>query len=212
MSGAVSSSDVEIDLGRWTHRVLSRWYIVVACVLVAIIIALIGAGGGKKRVDGPRDRERGSAVHVDELADRGVARNQPERGGHAAQAGRGHQARRRQGRPAPRPAQGGDLHAAGRPAERQGQLHAARRRDRERPVEDEGRRRREQARAAVRVPGQPVPARPPQRGADAREPGGEPAQGARHPREGRGRELPADPQGAGDDPERALRRTSRSGS
>ena len=48
MSGAVPSSDVEIDLGRWTHRVLSRWYIVVACVLVAIIIALIGAGGGKK--------------------------------------------------------------------------------------------------------------------------------------------------------------------
>ncbi len=48
MSGAVPSSDVEIDLGRWTHRVLSRWYIVVACVLVAIIIALLGAGGGKK--------------------------------------------------------------------------------------------------------------------------------------------------------------------
>jgi hypothetical protein len=48
VSGAVSSSDVEIDLGRWTHRILARWYIVAACVLVAIIIALLGAGGGKQ--------------------------------------------------------------------------------------------------------------------------------------------------------------------
>jgi hypothetical protein len=48
VSGAVSSSDVEIDLGRWAHRIISRWYIVVAAVVVAIVIALLGAGGGHK--------------------------------------------------------------------------------------------------------------------------------------------------------------------
>jgi hypothetical protein len=52
VSGAVppspTSSDVEIDLGRWAHRVLSRWYIVVACVIVAVVIAALGEGSGKK--------------------------------------------------------------------------------------------------------------------------------------------------------------------
>ena len=50
MSPAVPSSDndVEIDLGRWAHRVLSRWYIVLACVIVAIVIALLGEGTGHK--------------------------------------------------------------------------------------------------------------------------------------------------------------------
>lgn len=51
MSGAVppsssSSSDVEIDLGRWAHRVLARWYIVLACVILAIAIAALGEGKG----------------------------------------------------------------------------------------------------------------------------------------------------------------------
>jgi hypothetical protein len=50
VSGAVPSPspDVEIDLGRWTRRIIARWYIVLACVIVAIVIALLGAGGGKK--------------------------------------------------------------------------------------------------------------------------------------------------------------------
>jgi hypothetical protein len=48
VSGAVPPSDVEIDLGRWAHRIISRWYIVLACVVVAIVIALLGAGGGNK--------------------------------------------------------------------------------------------------------------------------------------------------------------------
>jgi hypothetical protein len=50
VSPAVPSSDndVQIDLGRWTHRVLSRWYIVLACVIVAIVIALLGEGKGHK--------------------------------------------------------------------------------------------------------------------------------------------------------------------
>jgi hypothetical protein len=41
-----NGSDVEIDLGRWAHRVLSRWYIVLACVIVAIVIAMLGEGKG----------------------------------------------------------------------------------------------------------------------------------------------------------------------
>jgi hypothetical protein len=49
VSGAVpSSDDVEIDLGRWAHRVVSRWYIVLACVIVAIVIAMLGEGTGHK--------------------------------------------------------------------------------------------------------------------------------------------------------------------
>jgi hypothetical protein len=49
VSGAVpSSDDVEIDLGRWAHRVVSRWYIVLACVIVAIVIAQLGEGRGHK--------------------------------------------------------------------------------------------------------------------------------------------------------------------
>lgn len=52
MSGAVppsdSSSDVEIDLGRWLQRVVSRWYIVLACVILALVIAMLGEGNGKK--------------------------------------------------------------------------------------------------------------------------------------------------------------------
>jgi ABC-type Na+ efflux pump permease subunit len=48
VSPAVPSSDAEIDLGRWAHRILSRWYIVVACVVVAVVIALLGEGHGKK--------------------------------------------------------------------------------------------------------------------------------------------------------------------
>ena len=43
-----SAADVEIDLGRWAHRVLARWYIVLACVIVAIVIALLGEGKGNK--------------------------------------------------------------------------------------------------------------------------------------------------------------------
>ena len=51
MSGAVTppSSDVEIDLGRWAHRVISRWYIVLACVIVAVLIAMLGEGKGNKQ-------------------------------------------------------------------------------------------------------------------------------------------------------------------
>jgi hypothetical protein len=49
VSGAVpSSDDVEIDLGRWAHRIVSRWYIVLACVIVAIVIAQLGEGRGHK--------------------------------------------------------------------------------------------------------------------------------------------------------------------
>ena len=48
MSPAVSSSDVEIDLGRWAQRVLARWYIVLACVVVALLIAVVSEGKGKK--------------------------------------------------------------------------------------------------------------------------------------------------------------------
>jgi hypothetical protein len=43
-----SDNDVQIDLGRWAQRVLSRWYIVLACVIVAIVIALLGEGKGHK--------------------------------------------------------------------------------------------------------------------------------------------------------------------
>src|ERR1700710_2078473 len=51
VSGAVppsTNSDVEIDLGRWAQRVLSRWYIVLACVVLAIIIAMLGEGQGHR--------------------------------------------------------------------------------------------------------------------------------------------------------------------
>jgi hypothetical protein len=51
VSGAVppsTNSDVEIDLGRWAQRVLSRWYIVLACVILAVIIAMLGEGKGHR--------------------------------------------------------------------------------------------------------------------------------------------------------------------
>jgi hypothetical protein len=50
VSPAVPSSDndAQIDLGRWAQHVLARWYIVLACVLVAIVIALLGEGQGHK--------------------------------------------------------------------------------------------------------------------------------------------------------------------
>jgi hypothetical protein len=46
VSGAVPSSDIEIDLGRWSRRILARWYIVLACVIVAVVIAQLGEGKG----------------------------------------------------------------------------------------------------------------------------------------------------------------------
>ena len=81
------------------------------------------------------------------------------------------------------------------------------------PWKTKVRRRREPARAAVRAPGQPVPARSP-RPRCRRSVNQEASQlkVLADPREGRGRELPADPQGAGHDPRTRSRRTSRSGS
>jgi hypothetical protein len=43
-----SSSSVDIDLAAWATRVLSRWYIVLACVIVAVVIASLGANSGHK--------------------------------------------------------------------------------------------------------------------------------------------------------------------
>ena len=48
MSPAVPSSNVDIDLASWARRVLARWYIIVACVVVAIVIASLGANSGHK--------------------------------------------------------------------------------------------------------------------------------------------------------------------
>jgi hypothetical protein len=39
---------VDIDLGRWVARVIARWYIIVACVVVAAVIASLGANSGHK--------------------------------------------------------------------------------------------------------------------------------------------------------------------
>lgn len=48
MSPAVPSSSVDIDLASWARRVLARWYIVLACVVVAVVIASLGANSGHK--------------------------------------------------------------------------------------------------------------------------------------------------------------------
>ena len=50
MSPAVppSSSSVDIDIAAWARRVLARWYIVLACVIVAVVIASLGANSGHK--------------------------------------------------------------------------------------------------------------------------------------------------------------------
>ncbi len=48
MSPAVAPSDVDIDLGRWVGRVIARWYIILACVIVAGVIASLGANSGHK--------------------------------------------------------------------------------------------------------------------------------------------------------------------
>jgi hypothetical protein len=39
---------VDIDLGRWVVRVIARWYIILACVIVAAVIASLGANSGHK--------------------------------------------------------------------------------------------------------------------------------------------------------------------
>jgi hypothetical protein len=48
VSPAVAPSDVDIDLGRWVVRVIARWYIILACVIVAAVIASLGANSGHK--------------------------------------------------------------------------------------------------------------------------------------------------------------------
>jgi hypothetical protein len=48
VSPAVPSSSVDIDLAAWARRVLARWYIVVICVVVALVIASLGANSGHK--------------------------------------------------------------------------------------------------------------------------------------------------------------------
>jgi capsular polysaccharide biosynthesis protein len=40
--------DVEIDVGRWVRRVLRRWYVVVATVVVAVLVASLGGAAGKQ--------------------------------------------------------------------------------------------------------------------------------------------------------------------
>jgi hypothetical protein len=48
MSDDQSADDAaEIDLGRYVGRVLARWYIVVACVVLAVVIAYIGQSSNK---------------------------------------------------------------------------------------------------------------------------------------------------------------------
>ncbi|MEO9174890.1 MAG: hypothetical protein ABI317_05190, partial [Gaiellales bacterium] len=44
----MAPSDVDIDLGRWAGRVISRWYIVLACIVVAAVIASLGSNSGHK--------------------------------------------------------------------------------------------------------------------------------------------------------------------
>jgi hypothetical protein len=46
VSPAVAPSDVDIDLGRWVGRIIARWYIVLACVVVALVIASLGTSSG----------------------------------------------------------------------------------------------------------------------------------------------------------------------
>jgi hypothetical protein len=48
VSPAVTPSDVDIDLGRWVVRVINRWYIVLACVVIAGVIASLGGSSGHK--------------------------------------------------------------------------------------------------------------------------------------------------------------------
>jgi hypothetical protein len=44
----VTPSDVDIDLGRWAVRIINRWYIVLACVVIAGLIASLGGSSGHK--------------------------------------------------------------------------------------------------------------------------------------------------------------------
>jgi hypothetical protein len=46
VSPAVAPSDVDIDLARWGMRIVARWYIVLASVLVAVLIASLGTSSG----------------------------------------------------------------------------------------------------------------------------------------------------------------------
>jgi hypothetical protein len=46
VSPAVPSTNVDIDLASWAGRVIARWYIVLACVVVAVVIASLGANSG----------------------------------------------------------------------------------------------------------------------------------------------------------------------
>jgi hypothetical protein len=40
--------DVEIDIGRWLRRVLRRWYLVLATVVLAVLVASLGGAAGKQ--------------------------------------------------------------------------------------------------------------------------------------------------------------------
>src|SRR5262245_27774709 len=48
MSERRENDEVEIDLGRWVRRVVARWYIVLAAVVVAVLIASLGGTVGKQ--------------------------------------------------------------------------------------------------------------------------------------------------------------------
>jgi hypothetical protein len=41
-------SDADVDLGKWAYRVVARWYIILACVIIAAVIASLGASSGHK--------------------------------------------------------------------------------------------------------------------------------------------------------------------
>jgi hypothetical protein len=45
---AAPPEEVEVDLGRYVRRVTSRWYIVVACVLAAVAVAVLAGTNSKK--------------------------------------------------------------------------------------------------------------------------------------------------------------------
>ncbi len=152
MSPAVpsSSDDVEIDLGRWAHRVVARWYIVLACVIVA---------------DRDRDRSARAAGHQVWTARALVNQGQPYTSTNepiAASLGTNPSAAAtllkqdivvkfvaaKVGLQAG-PAEGRDLDAARRPPQRRRRTTRRSSRDRARALEDEGRARREPARAAA---------------------------------------------------------------
>jgi hypothetical protein len=41
-------SDTDVDLGKWGYRIVARWYIILACVIIAAVIASLGASSGHK--------------------------------------------------------------------------------------------------------------------------------------------------------------------